>query len=203
LGLTSLVITDLDACQPTEVPLAKGGTTIRNKKAKPKREARQVTANTTLKSWHPKLTDIDALLTVNESGHYMCVENEYDLYVAYQKAVADPTKTDGEELIPRTFEDALVYANFTALKDISGSSTTNKIAALVNDELSGDELESALFEIVDSAEKAAFAIDCLVAIEDGSALSPPRYIEAGLKWLQEKLEEPALSVVDTGVVVNG
>lgn len=58
------------------------------------------------------------------------------------------------------------------------------------------------FKIIEKAEKAAFAIDCLVNIEDGSALSPPPYIQAGLKWLQEKLEEPAL-VVDEGVVKNG
>jgi len=203
LGLTSLVITDLDACQPTEVPLAKGGTTIRNKKAKPKRKAKQVTANSTLKLWYPKLTDIDALLAVDEPGHYTCIDNEYDLYVAYQKTVKYPTNNDGKDLIPRTFEDALVYANFTALKEMYGSSTTNKIAALVNDELSGDELESELYDIVGSAEKAAFAIDCLVAIDDGYSLSPPPYIAVGLKWLQEKLEEPALSVADAGVVTNG
>ena len=203
LGLTSLVITDLDSGLPTEVPTAKGGTTNRIKKAKPKLGVGQVTTNPTLKTWHPKLTDIDALLAVNESGHHTCVENEYDLYVAYQKAVEDPINEDGEKLMPRTFEDALVYANFAALKDMSGSSTTNKIAELVKGELSGDELESALFEIVDSAEKAAFAIDCLVAIKEGSALYPPPYIEAGLKWLQEKLEEPALVVKDTGAVANG
>lgn len=203
MGLTSLVITDLDAGLPTEVQTTKGGTTTRTKKAKPQLGTSQVTTNPTLKTWHPKLTEIDALISMKESGHHTCIDDEYDLYIAYQKSVADPTNEKGEKLIPRTFEDALVYANFTILKDISGSSTTNKIAALVNDELSGDELEAALFEIVDKAEKAAFAIDCLVAIEDGSALSPPPYIEAGLKWLQEKLGEPPIIVVDTGTAESG
>ncbi|MCF6324281.1 MAG: AAA family ATPase [Gammaproteobacteria bacterium] len=198
LGLTSLVITDLDACLPTKVQTAKGGTTIRNKKAKPKLNAGQVTCNTTLKSWHPKLISIDDLLSVNEPEHYICVNDEYDLYVAYQKVVADPTNKDGDKLIPRTFEDALVYANIDALKVISGSSTTNKIAKLINNEPSADGLEIELFEIVDKAKKAAFAIDCLVEIEDGSELSPPPYIEAGLKWLQEKLKEPALILTDSG-----
>jgi predicted ATP-dependent endonuclease of OLD family len=200
LGLTSLVITDLDTCLPTEVQTASGGTTTRNKKAKPKFGEKQVTVNPTLKTWHPCLTMIDDLLSVGESGHHISIEDEYDLYIAYQKAVADPTNKDGGEIIPRTFEDALVYANFSALKSISGSSTTNKIAELVKGELSGDELESALFEIVDNAEKAAFAIDCLISIEDGASLSPPPYIEAGLQWLQEKLDEPVLVVVDTGVI---
>lgn len=203
LGLTSLVITDLDAGLPTEVQKKNGGTTTVTKKARPQLSAGQVTTNPTLKTWHPKLIDIDVLLSVNESGHHTYVGNEYDLYVAYQKEVADPKNKDGARLIPRTFEDALVYANFTALKEISGSSTTNKIAALIKDKLSGDELEAALFEIVDKAEKAAFAIDCLVEIEDGSTLYPPPYIAAGLEWLEKKLEEPALVVIDTGVVANG
>jgi len=202
LGLTSLVITDLDAGLSTKVPTKNSGTTTRIKKAKPKLGADQVTTNPTLKEWHPKITEIDRLISQEESVHHTCIENEYDLYVAYQKMVEDPTNK-GEKLIPRTFEDALVYANFIVLGDISGSSTTNKIAALVKGGLSGDELEEALFEIVDKAEKAAFAIDCLVTIEDGSGLSPPPYVEAGLKWLQEKLEEPALVVGGTGVVDNG
>lgn len=204
LGLASLVITDLDAALSTEIETAKGKTATRTKKAKPKFGANQVTTNPTLKTWHPKLTKIDDLISIDESRHYTSVENEYDLYVAYQKAVSDPTNNeDGTKLIPRTFEDALVYANFFALKDISGSLTTNKIAKLIKDELSGNELEAELFEIVDKAEKAAFAIDCLVNIVDDSALSPPPYIAAGLKWLEKKLEEPALVVIDTGVVANG
>lgn len=203
LGLTSLVITDLDAGLLTEVETAKGGNTKRIKKAKPKLGANQVTTNPTLKTWHPNLTKIDELISVTESGHHTRIENEYDLYVAYQKEVADPTNAGELKLIPRTFEDALVYANFASLQGISGSSTTNKIAALVESKLSGDELESALFEIVDNAEKAAFAIDCLVVIEDGSTLYPPPYIKAGLEWLQEKLKEPALEMAGTGAAVHG
>jgi len=203
LGLTSLVITDLDAGLPTEVQTEKGGTTTRIKKTKPKLGDGQVTTNPTLKTWHPKLTQIDELVSLGESGHNTSFENEYDLYISYQKAVADPTNEDGEKLIPRTFEDALVYANFAVLEDISGSSTTNKISKLVKSELSGGTLESELFEIVDSAEKAAFAIDCLVGIEDGATLSPPPYIAAGLRWLQEKLQEPPLVIDVSGVVANG
>lgn len=202
LGLTSLVITDLDAGLPTEVRTEKGGTTTRIKKAKPKLGAEQVTTNPTLKTWHPKLTKIDELISLDESGHNTSVENEYDLYVSYQKAVADPTNVDGEKLIPRTFEDALVYSNFAVLKGISGSSTTNKIAEVVKCKLSGGALESKLFEIIDCAEKAAFAIDCLVLIEDGAALSPPPYIAAGLGWLQEKLQGPTLVIDEVGVIAN-
>lgn len=158
-----------------------------------------MTTNPTLKVWHPKLTEIDALLNLSELDHQVFFEDEYELYVAYQKAVKDPTDDKKQPLIPRTFEDALVYENYSGLQNLYGSSTTNKIASLVNDNLSGDELEAALFAIVDNAEKAAFAIDCLVANEDGAELSPPPYIASGLKWLQEKLQEPALNIVEVGI----
>ncbi|SEB00019.1 Predicted ATP-dependent endonuclease of the OLD family, contains P-loop ATPase and TOPRIM domains [Thiothrix caldifontis] len=202
LGLTSLVITDLDAGMKTQKK--DGETRVVTRKAKPKVGCGQVTTNPTLTKWHPALTDIDALLSLKESEHQMHTENEYDLYIAYQKPVTDPTNKDSNiKLIPRTFEDALIYANFDALKDISGSSTTNKISALVRDKLLGDELEAELFEIIDKAEKAAFAIDCLVEIKDGSTLSPPPYIEAGLKWLEEKLEETTLLAMNSGAEGNG
>ncbi|WP_269975604.1 hypothetical protein [Dickeya lacustris] len=34
-----------------------------------------------------------------------------------------------------------------------------------------------------TAEKAAFALDCLM-LEDPKALKPPSYIAAGLKWFE-------------------
>lgn len=212
LGLTSLIITDLDAGNKVEIIDKNDTKTSRIKKVKPQYKANQVTTNPTLKDWHPKLSNIDDLLTLKAEGHQCAVDDEYDLYVAYQKQTQDPTKNEGDSsvgenpsfLIPRTFEDALVYENYTLLKDISGSSTTNKISLLVNQNLSGTELETELFEIVDKAEKAAFAIDCLMAGEDGSSISPPSYIKDGLTWLENKLKEPALIISSEKVVVaNG
>lgn len=200
LGLTSLVITDLDAGQPTKVKTKKGGATTRTLKASPKIGVGQVTTNKTLHSWHPELNYIDDLVLVNDLGHYQLMENEYLLYVAYQKEVNDPISNNAQEkLIPRTFEDALVYANFGVLKHISGSSTTKKIAELVASKVSGSQLEEELFEIIDKAEKAAFAIDCLVNIEDGATLVPPSYIQKGLEWLENQLDVSPMveMIVDT------
>jgi predicted ATP-dependent endonuclease of OLD family len=190
LGLTSLVITDLDAGIKTLIVDKNGKNNTVTKKAKPAEKENQVTTNPTLKKWHPKLTDIDELLSVDSKGHSVRIDDEYDLFVAYQKKVIDPTN-EKNTIIPRTFEDALVYANFETLKEIEGSPTTNKIADLVSAaaKLSGSELESELFDIVNSAEKAAFAIDCLMASEDDTPLSPPSYIASGLKWMEEMLQE--------------
>lgn len=193
LGLTVLVISDLDAAQPTEVTDATGSIKTRNLKTKPQVGQNQITTNAVLKQWHPRLTDIDALLALPAEEHAIRVNEEYDLYVAYQKAVPDPAAagTDaGTALItPRTFEDALVYANYTVLSEMTGSTTSNKIRRIIQSGDSGPALEESLFDLMDSAEKAAFALDCLFQIKDPESLTPPPYIAAGLAWLDQILDE--------------
>ncbi|MEW8356050.1 MAG: AAA family ATPase [Candidatus Thiodiazotropha sp.] len=202
LGLTSLVITDLDAGKSTEVELKKGGKTTRIKKAKPKLGDNQVSTNPTLKKWHPKLDSIDKLIALKKDDHEVRIEDEYDLYVSYQTEVEDSINADNEKIIPRTFEDAMVYENHKVLKEISGSATTNKIADLLKEDLSKEDLEAAIFEIIDSAEKAAFAIDCLVTLEQGEKLMPPPYIASGLDWLQKKLQDNNTMIDGIGDLVD-
>jgi len=177
LGLKTLVITDLDA-----------GIGPKRKKTTPERGCDQVTTNPTLKKWHPLKESLDELLDMDDEDHAVRIDNEYDLYMAYQKEVPDPSNTDSS-IIPRTFEDALVYRNFEVLQKIEGSTTTRKIGKLLDKGLEGEELASELFEVVNKAEKAAFAIDCLIAIDDGVSLAPPEYIASGLKWLEENLND--------------
>ncbi|QEQ98378.1 AAA family ATPase [Neptunomonas concharum] len=190
LGLTSLVITDLDAGIRTKVPKTGGGETTRTKKVPPAKSDGQVTTNPTLKAWHPKLEKIDELLELSDQHHSIRVDENYYLYVAYQKQVTNPNNPE-EMLIPRTFEDALIYENFDSLREIEESLTTRKIKALLDRKDAGEELEleGEIFEIVNNAEKAEFAIECLLAIDEGTNLTPPKYIAAGLKWLDEKLQE--------------
>ncbi|MBW8791325.1 MAG: hypothetical protein JF594_27330, partial [Rhizobium leguminosarum] len=40
-----------------------------------------------------------------------------------------------------------------------------------------------LFDLLKTAEKAAFALDCLM-LEDPKALKPPSYIAEGLRWFE-------------------
>jgi hypothetical protein len=53
----------------------------------------------------------------------------------------------------------------------------------VNGGPTGEELEDELFELLKTAEKAAFALDCLM-LSDPKALKPPQYIRQGLEWLE-------------------
>ena len=187
LGLTVLVISDLDAAKPTQVTKSDGVETTVNRAAKPSLGNGQVTTNAVLKNWHPQKTKIDDLVSLSAGEHEACVQELYDLFVAFQTAVPDPTDADNSTLIPRTFEDAIVYANFDNIRGVTGGSTTTKIAKLVGAGLTGEDLEAELFELLKSAEKASFALDCLLAFDKPETLQPPPYISSGLAWLDAKL----------------
>lgn len=188
LGVTTLIIADLDATVDTKVTTKKNLETTRPKSAKPELGQGQKTTNPVLKEWHPSMELIDELLGLKSCEHVAQTEDHYDLYVAYQKEISifnDDGST--EKVIPRTFEDALVFANRKVLASISGIATTKKIKELVAGKHSAKDLEDDLFDLMKSAEKAAFALDCLM-IKDPKALKPPQYIQDGLSWLEGVLD---------------
>ncbi|PZM77480.1 MAG: hypothetical protein DKT66_24655 [Candidatus Melainabacteria bacterium] len=111
-----------------------------------------------------------------------------EVYVAYQKPIfdtKDPTTVKG---FPRTFEDALILENRAALSDLPDKAISERISKLVKSKLADDELGSELFTLLKSAEKAEFALECLL-LDDEKALKPPTYIEQGLRWFQKVVDE--------------
>lgn len=187
LGLTTLIIADLDATSATTVPTQAGATATRWKAIKPQRGAGQKTANPVLKDWHPSLELIDELIALQAADHVSSNSDGYELYVAYQKPLSISAANGGtEEVIPRTFEDALILENLSTLANITGSRISEKIRAIVTGSLSGDELADELLQLLKSAEKAAFALDCLM-LEDPKAIIPPRYIRDGLTWFERTI----------------
>lgn len=195
LGLSTLIISDLDAAQKTKITDKNGIETTRSKSAAPAIGKGQITTNPVLKSWHPQLEDIDDLIELPDANQIVGAKHDYSLYVAYQKPIKVFQGTSDEgTLIPRTFEDALVYSNIATLSGIQGSSVTSKINGIVADSQTPEELKESLFELLKSAEKAAFALDCLM-IDDPLSLVPPKYICGGLTWLQDYLTETANDVV--------
>lgn len=186
LGLTTLIIADLDATKACKVKTVDDIETTRWKATKPISGHEQKTTNPVLKKWYPAKESIDELLALQPDQHIAPIDDDCDLYVAYQKAVS--LEADPKSIIPRTFEDALVFANQEILKEISGSSITEKIKTVVASNLSGNDLADELFELLKGAEKAAFALDCLM-LEDPKALVPPPYIDDGLFWLEGVLDE--------------
>lgn len=184
LGLTTLIVADLDAASPEKVPLKGGGEAIRWKAAKPCLGAGQKTSNPVLKDWHPIKEWIDELAALKPDEHESATCEGYELRVAYQKPLP-PLK--GEEalaaVIPRTFEDALILQNLEVLSELEGSATSAKIRGLIEQSLGGEALADELFFLLKSAEKAAFALDCLMH-KNAAAIKPPLYIHEGLTWFE-------------------
>ena len=109
LGLTTLIIADLDATSSVKVTTKGGVETTRRKTAKPMRGQGQETSNPVLKKWHPVKASIDELLALKDNEHVASIDDDCELYVAFQKQVTIPNDDgDPDDVIPRTFEDALV-----------------------------------------------------------------------------------------------
>lgn len=189
LGLATLIIADLDATAESKSTLKDGSVVTRWKAVRPKRGASQKTSNPVLNDWYPKHEKIDDLLDMKPEQQRLAAGDGWELFVAFQKPVnvanADKTKN---EIVPRTFEDALVLENQKVLQDIAGSPTSKKIKEIINASLTGDELEDELFELLKTAEKAEFAIDCLT-FANAKALLPPTYIHEGLSWFEKVVNE--------------
>jgi len=182
LGVTTLVIADLDAVRAHKTKDKNDKQKTVLKSTRPELGKNQRTANSVLKSWHPKKKLIDELATLNDNEHICPCCDGYELYVTYQK----PVQVDGTSVIPRTFEDALILENLDNLHSIKGSPTSKKVKAIVDGALTGEDLADELFDLLKDAEKAAFALDCLM-LEDPKALKAPAYIRAGLTWFENAL----------------
>jgi predicted ATP-dependent endonuclease of OLD family len=191
LGITTLVISDLDAVIPTQKTRKDGVPTTTLNAAKPQKGLGQKTANPVLKSWHPKLELIDQLLALAHDNHITPLGDDCNLFVAYQKGIElNPGTPEASLFIPRTFEDALIYENKVAIGGMAESSLGSKVGEIIAEGLDDDALADALFELLKSAEKAAFALDCLM-VENPKLIKPPTYIREGLSWLQASLNNVA------------
>ena len=179
LGISTLVITDLDASG-----------------RKPMRGKNQKTTNSTLKSWIPQKESVDELLDLADSDKVR--EN---VRIAYQTPIKVKYKSKRTvEIIPYTFEDALAFANMDAFiktDGIKGNGLTNKFREAFKQGTAGKchkKLLSAMYE--NHGKKAQLATDILMwsDVENGeheangnAGLNTPNYIREGLEWLNNRL----------------
>ncbi len=181
LSIPTLIVTDLDAVDPAN----------KNKSAQPKIDAGLVTANTVLKTWAPKKTQIDDLLREEQvpvasgTGHGV-------VGVVYQREIeihcrkADKTTTP----IPSTFEDAIALSNLIIVAGLSGVAMTNSFSKIIKDNANVDDIAKMLFErLRDRPDKAGFSLDLLASRKLKRLVAPP-YIADGLNWLEQKLGSP-------------
>jgi predicted ATP-dependent endonuclease of OLD family len=169
LGVATLVLTDLDSVD------SMGGSCF------PQKGSNQKTNNDTLRLWHPKKDALDELVDLLKAEHATKSKGT-PLYVAYQK----PAQISGKEVLSRTFEDALILANF----DNDYFQGKDKLKNAKTDfEGETKSLSESLYEYVQGLKKGDFAFKCLLHLADKEANSfnPPEYISDGLTWLQDQL----------------
>lgn len=185
LKLLTLIVTDLDA-----------GNAPNNTAEQPERGKGQVTNNVTLEKWVPGRANIDDLLDLNESQKVSADDgNLFAVRVAYQVPVTVGfAKLAKSEVLPNTFEDALVFENLPFFSQLDGTGLVRKFKDAIqasNDLLT---LGRTMFKELKTGKKAEFALDVIDAKEFDS-LNVPTYIAQGLDWLQGRLQKKVADIL--------
>ncbi len=189
LGLPTLVITDIDAVDPSNS----------SKAVQPKPRNGYNTGNTTLKDWLPKKTLLDDLYATQNTDK---VSTNGKIRVAFQIPFRVSFNGLKTTVYPYTFEDAVIFENLDALKSFqSTSGLLKKAIAYANSSESISDIASDLFERLQKGArlKAEFALEVLYA-DDQYNLQIPIYIKEGLEWLEDQL---TLSALPPRVPVSG
>lgn len=192
LGVLTLIVTDIDACDPAN----------NNRAARPAKGLGLKTNNTTLKKWLPKKDEIDALLDLQFDGKKIDDGPLASVRVAYQTEIEVRRKEERGKVTPYTFEDALVVQNLEVAAKWSGAGMMGKFAAVVNAASDINELAQKLFESLDGNKKAEFSLDLLEIADSPAALECPAYISEAFTWLETKLRQNKSEVIASGAAVT-
>lgn len=176
IGLTTLVITDIDSCDANGASVP------------PMRGSGCATRNTTLRTWWPATSDLDSLLDKLETEKVKNYAKEnFSVRIAYQSPFQATFKGATAEVLSYTLEDSIVMANLNLFETLPGNGLIAKFRAAIANSASLNELGGALKTALEGGGKAEFALD-LLEIEDPLLLNPPAYIRDGLRWLAAQLE---------------
>lgn len=176
LGLTTLIITDLDAKDPNT-----------NKVERPVLGKGLEARNETLRSWAPKQTSVDELMKLEEKDKALVYPNGYAVRAAYQTSTKLRIGTTDVDVHASTFEDALFYRNFDFFKGRTAAGLAGKLRTIADDAKDAGDLAVRTALAIDDGDKAEFALELLFS-DDVEKLSVPDYIGHGLLWLKEQLE---------------
>jgi putative ATP-dependent endonuclease of the OLD family len=183
INLPTLIITDLDSIDPTK-----------------KREACRadiigaVTSNASIKALLieqkipqddkerlKKAQLVSSLMKLSQSDKKICTD-ACNGYVTFQQAISVPDYGSERKMIPRTFEEAFIYENISAVRN----GTIDALMTLPS-ELNYEADYTSVFEAVNSSryKKVEFA---LKQIDTDEEWVTPAYIVDGLKWLSQELK---------------
>ena len=173
IGLLTLIITDLDSIK-NDSP----------SKVQPERCKKYRTGNNTIKSWVPKLDNLDDILVANEKNK---IDQDF-VRIAYQYEIDVDYFGNKTSAIPYTFEDALVLSNIELFKEKkSETGLIKKMAEAVTKPTLKESCKK-MFEALERGKKPEMALELLFTTEPEN-LVPPKYIYEGLEWLQEQLKK--------------
>lgn len=176
IGLTTLVITDIDSCNAAGASVP------------PVRGAAYTTRNATLRKWWPIINELDQLLDKPEAEKVKVYDDEnFSVRVAYQSPVQATFKGETAEALSYTLEDAIVMANLDLFETLPGTGLIAKFRTAISNSANLNALGSALKVALEGGDKAELALDLLES-EDPLLLKPPPYIKDGLLWLAGQLE---------------
>lgn len=129
LGLTTLIVTDLDSKDSS------------NKSVPPARKQKQKSRNVTLKKWWPLEDDLDTLLNLKpekKANEYL--DGQFAIRVAYQSPIEIAFKGTKTEAIANTLEDALVTQNIDFFSKSGGNGLFSKFKAAIDESDSIEDL---------------------------------------------------------------
>jgi predicted ATP-dependent endonuclease of OLD family len=184
LSLPTLVITDTDA------------TKLENNKSvktRPEKGKKYGFGSDTLKDWFDlKSKTLDEVLELDDMDKV-----KGTVRVAYQCEISVSYGEGNKEaeVIPYTFEDALVLSNVELFKKLGKSTGMVKKMHLAFNKPNLDECCQQLYEEL-SGSKAQMALDLLFDVEP-EALCIPKYIEEGFEWLKQELNLATSDFIDT------
>jgi predicted ATP-dependent endonuclease of OLD family len=182
LGLTTLIITDLDAMNGE------------GKSCVPAKGAGQKSRNATLTGWCPASQDMDQLLGKKSADKIKTyVQQRFSICVAYQQPMSIDFKGESSEALANTLEDALVFANIELFAGLNGKGLIAKFKQAIATSQSTADLSVAISACLKDGNKSELALD-LLEIEDPESLKAPPYIREGLQWLAVQLRQHQLEL---------
>lgn len=194
LAIPTLVITDIDATGPD------------SKKARPQRGKSQTSGSDALKLWLEAPSSLDSLLDMDEADKISCGPTGVGVRFAYQVSV--DARLDGAgtvPMLPSTFEDAVVIENLELFATMTGTGLLGKFATAVKAAAKAGDLSNLaedLYAAIKGRDKAEFALEILLSIEDERAIVVPGYIREGLWWLEAEVSKlpllPSSEVSEVG-----
>jgi len=192
LGLTTLIVTDIDSVDGTAAAVPGDGDgkaaddeSPSRRRACPVSTAGAVTSNQTLIQWLPRKSSISELLAASHAEKIASSDGRAIVHVAYQIEHEVTWAGVTGRHAGRTFEEAFALQNIEWCQDEERRALGLRIRTSSALALRG--LAEALYNRVKSSEfkKTDFALAVLA--QDPNGWVVPTYVAEGLRWLEAQL----------------